>query len=447
MGEGLVVYGATSEQIQAYYFFVLLAFAYQIIKNRRHLFFIFIILLFYNGLASFAGKDIQNYYRILLTIISIFWLLKTKSLQLIRSRRIIYMSFILFSMTFLYTAYLNNDYLFIILSQYSRYFILFALFLVLLKFRDDHNFKLKIEKLVYEILNIQVLLTIIKLLLMGPRESLVGSIASQGGAIATSLPILGFMFIWIKRNGLLTVKDWIFVLGLLLIGAASVKRAIWFVFPIIFMALTFYIPKRKIPAKIIILSTLFVPIIFYIGIRLNPTLNRDHKIWGSFEWDYVITYAISYTFGNGGSHEDPVGRGGATIFMFNKLINNDLTKQDWIGNGLRYIYTTNYEEFKNLDLEISNKGSATGAFQTLISNGYLGVFTLVLFALSLLSKTRNRRLKYVFIGLFIWEYFLYTGILIRDIALSFLFTYCILLSDVEFGKLSTKNRTPGQKKI
>ncbi|KKK52932.1 hypothetical protein LCGC14_3099890, partial [marine sediment metagenome] len=66
---------------------------------------------------------------------------------------------------------------------------------------------------------------------------------------------------------------------------------------------------------------------------------------------------------------------------------------------------------------------------------------------SLLSKTRNRRLKYVFIGLFIWEYFLYTGILIRDIALSFLFTYCILLSDVEFGKLSTKNRTPGQKKI
>ena len=28
---------------------------------------------------------------------------------------------------------------------------------------------------------------------------------------------------------------------------------------------------------------LIIPLIFYLGVRLNPTLNKEEKIWGSFD--------------------------------------------------------------------------------------------------------------------------------------------------------------------
>jgi hypothetical protein len=277
---------------------------------------------------------------------------------------------------------------------------------------------------------IQILLSIAKLIIIGPAESIVGSIASQGGAIATSLPMLGFMFIWLKKQGKLERNDWLVTLGLASIGFVSLKRAIWFIMPILIGLLMFYVPKRKIPNRVAILASLAIPLVFYFGIRLNPTLNKERKIWGSFDPGFALNYAKVYSFGENEQSEKGVGRGGATILLIEKFVNFDFNEKEWTGYGLRFIYAANYNEFQDLNLGINHIGSATGAFQTMVSNGYIGIIAILWFALSILLKTQNRRLRYVLVGFFCWEYFFYTGSVLREMSLSFLLIYLVLFSNI-----------------
>jgi hypothetical protein len=435
---GDIIWQEASIQVKIFYIFVLLAFVYTIIKYRKNKFSVLVILIFFNGLFAFFGKNIQNGYRIGLVLLTLYWLYKSDPFNYSKYGNVI-ISFVFFTLTFLFTSFNNSDYFFIIFSQYSRYFILFSLFFILKKYCSYVPFSLWLEKLIYDLLRIQVILSVVKLIIIGPTESIVGSVASQGGAVATSLPLLGFMVIWVNKRGKLERDDWFFIAGLGLIGFMSLKRAIWFIMPVLITLLMFYVPRRKIPNKVILLSVLAIPLIFYVGLRLEPTLNREGKIWGSFDPEYAFNYAQVYTFGEKDKNEKGAGRGGATLLLFDKIVNNDIGEKDWTGYGLRFIYAVDYNEFQDLNLGINHLGSATGVFQTMVSNGYLGIVALLWFIISMLLKTKNRRLRTVIILFFCWEYFLYTGIVIRELSLSFLLIYVVIASD--YNVVATKEGT------
>ena len=203
--------------------------------------------------------------------------------------------------------------------------------------------------------------------------------------------------------------------------------------PIIVALFMFYIPRRRIPRKILLISLLAVPFIFYLGVRFNPTLNKEEMIGGSFDPKYAIEYANNYMFGNEETKKQGTGRGGATLLLYNKLTSSELGSADWFGYGLRFIYATNYEEFDDLNFGISTKGAATGVFQSFVSSGFLGIFVTFFFALAILVKTKNKRLRYVLIGFFCWEYFFYTGIILREYSLSFILIYLIIFSSRELS--------------
>jgi hypothetical protein len=433
---GDIIWQASSTSVKIYYLIVFLLFVYIILKYRRNKFSILIILIFFNGLFAFYGKNLQNAYRIGLVVLTLYWLYRTDPFKYSRLSNVI-ISFLFFTVTFLFTSFKNNDYFFIIFSQYSRYFILFSLFFILKKFCLNKSFSLWLEKLLYDLLFIQILLSAVKFLLLGPTESIVGSVASQGGAVATSLPLLGFIVIWLNKKGKLERNDWFFIAGLGFIGFMSLKRAIWFIMPVLISLLMFYVPRRKIPNKVIFFAILAIPFIFYAGLRLEPTLNREGKIWGSFDPEYAFNYAQVYTFGDKAKQEKGAGRGGATLLLFDKIIHNDLEANDLTGYGLRFIYAVDYNEFQDLNLGINHLGSATGVFQTMVSNGYLGIVALLWFIISMLLKTKNRRLKLVVILFFCWEYFFYTGIVIRELSLSFLLIYIVVLSDYKAIETNT----------
>jgi hypothetical protein len=444
MGEGLFVYGASQGQIRIYYIFVFVAFLFLVYRYRNKPFSLFLILLFSNGMFAYLGKNIQDIYKIIVTLFALFWMIRTKSLIFKKSRAFVLICFLFFTGTFLYTAITNGDYFTIIFSQYSRYFILFSLFLIFLNFRNSDKFRYNVEKVIYDILIVQIALSAIKLIIMGPRESLVGTVASQGGAIATILPMLAFMFLWIRKSGVLVRKDWWFIAGLLLIGFASIKRAIWFIMPVLLALFIFYIPKRKMPLNIVLLYVVAIPLVFYLGVRLNPTLNPEYKIWGSFNWNYAMNYAQRYNFGdeNENINVKPQGRVSTTLFLYNKFAQGNLSKEDWFGYGLRYMFATNYEEFAELGFDIKHKGSATGVFQTLISNGYIGIISIILLAISIVLQTKNKRLRNVLFIFFFWEYFFYTGIVFREYALAVLVVYTIVFSAITVRKKVTNSQIP-----
>lgn len=169
--------------------------------------------------------------------------------------------------------------------------------------------------------------------------------------------------------------------------------------------------------RVFLYTLLAVPLVFYLGIRFSPSLNKEGKVGGSFDINYALDYAQSYMFGEKENNQQGQGRGGATLLVFNKLIDGNLSENDWLGYGLRYMYTTDYTQFDELGLGISSKAAATGIFQTLVAGGYIGIIATIWFMFSLLIQTRNRRLRYVLIGIFCWEYIFYTGMIIRDLSL------------------------------
>ena len=427
------IFDASSNQILFYYLVVIIFFFHTLYKFRQDSFFVLIVFIFFMGLFVYAGKSVQNTYRILTVLYAIYLMQRTVKMKTFSKDPLIIISFIFFSLTFLLSSFMNKDNFTLMFSQYSRYLLIFLFYFILLQRMPNLMFQQKINQLLFRLIMIQILLSIVKMLVTGPMESIVGSLSFSGGANAAVIPILGFVFLWMYRRGNLQKNDWFLILGLVFIGFVNYKRAIWFIMPFFIVLFLFYVQRRKINRYLLILVIL-IPLIIYLGVRLNPTLNKEQKVWGSFDLKYALNYSRVYSFGNPEAREEQqvnVGRGGAMNYLFAKIVTGDLTKTDIFGKGLALMYVegAKNEEYFVEQYNINSIGSASGFFQFYVVFGFLGTFSTLLFVFSLVRKIKNKRIQFALICMFFWEFFLYTGVMIREPALSFLFIYLIVYSN------------------
>ena len=413
-------------------------------KYRKSLFHIYIILLCYPLIFDALGKEMTDIYRILTLIFTVWISINRKIFSSFKKGdNLITFFFILFSLSFIYFSSENGDTWTIIYSQYSRYFIAYCMWFLV---REDlyFNYRRKIPSLmslVYDIIIIQIVVSIGKLFIFSGRqmEGLVGTVFYIGGGAGTIIPIIGFIILWFNNKGVFSRKDWFNVIGLMLLGFLAAKRAIWFIMPVVILAFMFYIPRLKINSTVLI-AVFLLPIVFYFGVRLTPTLNPDKKIWGSFDAAFVFDYANKYQFGdesksnNGGVQ----GRGGATLLLWGKLKSDiPFTKQDFFGQGLTNMYTTTYEEFNKLNNEIEMKGDATGVYQSYYTTGFIGVFLTILLFFSMLWSIKIKRLRWVMIGIVAWDYLMYAGLFFRFPTFMFMIIFIIHYSNYLNRKLIT----------
>jgi hypothetical protein len=429
------IWNVSAGRVQLYYFLVILILIYSLYKYRNNGLFILIILTFFLGLFVYLGKNVQDIYRIITVILGIYLAQKSGSLGLVSKYPFITFSFFLFSVFFLQFSYYHHDGFNLMFSQYSRYFLLFLFFLILQKKLHLPSFCENMNKFIYFLILLQIILSVAKFLITGPMESIVGSLAFSGGSYGATFPLLAFVFLWFFRRGNFTRKDWIFIIGLVFIGFVNYKRAIWFIMPLVIGVFMFYIQRKKVPINLLLLSVILIPLIFYLGVRLNPTLNKEEKVWGSFNLGYAIDYTREYSFGK----EEPysgsktgIGRGGASINLFRNLLNGNLSDGDWTGYGLTLMYVDAAKDDKYIKemLNINSIGSATGFLQTYVVFGLIGVMVTLLWGVSLLLQIKNIRIRIALSGIFLWEYFFYTGSILREPALSFLLIYLILYSNL-----------------
>ena len=176
--------------------------------------------------------------------------------------------------------------------------------------------------------------------------------------------------------------------------------------------------------------------IFYIGVRLNPTLNKEGRIGGSFDLKYVKQYVEIYNFGKKG-YADEIqlgsGRGGATLLLWNKLFDaNTFSFNDYLGFGLKTVYTTDYEQFDEEKFGVNSKGSITGVFQSYISTGYIGVLLSILLIYSIAALIREPRIRITILLLIYYDYFFYSGLILRTQGFLILLFFIILYSNKQF---------------
>jgi hypothetical protein len=424
-------------RVSLYYFIVLLTFLYIIFKNRSSSIKVLIILCFYSGLAAFYGKTIENPFKIIVVILSIYILLKYNGLKgLNRGENFLLIVFILFSVSFFYSAIVNGDYFNLIFSQYGKYVTPICFLLVFQRLLAKSAERiLSLNTLFINLLTIQIILSFVKIPTIGLQETIVGSISYLGGGIATVIPVLGFILLWLNRQGEIRRRDWRYIILLIFIAFASLKRAIWFIMPVIIIIFMYYIP-RKIKVSHLLYVLPLIPLIFYAGVRLNPTLNKEGKIGGSFDLQYVLDYTQKYSFGKSSEKskfQPGTGRGGATLLLLTKLINNQpLTSNDYWGTGLRGVYTTDYDQFEDKKYGVSSKGSVTGVFQSYITSGFVGIAITILFIISIISLIKEPRIRISVALLMFWDYLFYSGLILRSQVLFILIFYIIIYSNLQF---------------
>lgn len=426
-------------------FFVTILLVYMLWKYRKDNISLLFILLSWPRVFVFYGKTIENMYKIAVLLMCIYFFYQLYAYRFYQKReRRIAITFVLFSIQFMLSVLLyTQNTITIILSQYSRYIEILLLYFIVKQIIYNGKCN-QLLSLFYDIGLMQILISIVKMFTVSfSQEGLVGSFSIIGGAMGTTIPILWFVILWYYRKGKFTNKDWLYILGLFLVGFTSGKRAVMFILPIVLAAFMIYVPKLRLKGSTIAMTILLVPLLLYCGVRLTPTLNPENKIWGSFDWEYAMGYAETYQFGkeglqgqaavldqtnseqvqsNGGyvgegsNKIEASGRGGATIAMLRLLIGEHETiDQDWWGLGFNNMYSTDYEEFDKLPLtiHINHKGSATGVFQSYVTTGLLGVLCTILFSFAFLFYCRHKRIKYVLLAICVWEYFMYTGMIFR----------------------------------
>lgn len=425
--------------------FVTIALVYLLWKYRRDYTALLFILLSFPRAFMFYGTAAHNLYKVAMLVLCLYFFYQLHAQRSYQQRDIwILLTFALFSLQFVLSVLLfTQNTITIIVSQYARYVETLLLYFIIKRLiyqgRGD-----SLLQLFYDIGLMQILLSVVKIPLIGwQMEGLVGSFTIIGGAQGTTIPILWFIILWRHKRGQFGKWDWLYVLGLLLVGFTTGKRAVMFILPLVVAAFMIYVPKLKLKGSTIAMTIILVPLLFYLGVRLTPTLNPEHQIWGSFDWEYAMGYAETYQFGKEGlqgqtealeqaSSErlqyaggvigkdtdviEAEGRGGATIALIRLLIGQHTTiDQDWWGLGFGDMYNVNYEEFDKLPLtiHINHAGSATGFFQSYVTTGILGALCTILFCFSFLFYCRHKRLKYVLLAICAWEYFMYTGFIFR----------------------------------
>jgi hypothetical protein len=203
---------------------------------------------------------------------------------------------------------------------------------------------------------------------------------------------------------------------------------------IIFMFM-YFVPKKISLTRLLYYLPL-IPLIFYAGVRLSPSLNKEGKIGGSFDLQYTLDYVQDYSFGNTSEinkAQPAQGRGGATVLLWDKLFSSkSLSFNDYWGFGLQEIYTVDYEKFDKNKFGISDKGAASGIFQSYIVAGYVGIFVTILLMISVLGMIKEPRIRLTMALLLSWDYFFYSGLILRAQALFILLFFIIIYSNLQF---------------
>lgn len=403
-----------------YYFGIMwLLVAYVFYKFKVDKWFWFVFLLFMPNSFEFLG--IKLLYRVVLIFYTLFMFFSTKAYLYVKRYVLINITFILWTIWFFLSCFFTDQKIFMSFSQYSMYTLfVFLCFYIVHTIQYGSPIYNRIVRVSKYFLVLQSILAIVKLLLwriLG--EGLVGTLTIHGGAPNNVFPIVGFLLIWAYKNGKLTYKDWFFCLFLLVSPILGGKRSIWFFY--ILVVGSVYIFMRRNFNFVKLVKTIFVIlpflfIVFYFGVRLNPTLNPEGIFWGSFDLEYVFDYSKGYIYGDS---DNKSGRAG----MFFLLMEGNTSGIPIFGLGLD-IFKFSYEDFaKTTNIISNNRGEIAAMVEYIYSFGLVGALLFCLFQFSFFFAIKNLKLRWIVIVFLFIEMILFYNALFKTQVVLFLLLF------------------------
>ncbi|MBR1996075.1 MAG: hypothetical protein IJ989_02345 [Paludibacteraceae bacterium] len=414
-------------------------------KYRENLFSILIILIAFAGTIAYwipRGIQLMN---IMTVLLSTYLIARNQIGGIFSHFRYLIIAFLVFSLYFVFDNLLvHGDKILFVFSQYSKYYVPFVCLLLFIHYaRKDIIYLRYINHLIGVLLLIQVGMSIYKFILIGHHwEGMVGTFGGvRGGGTGTSFPLVALC--WVALNSNMDIrnwKSWLFIAGLLLLGIAAGKRAVILLFPILFMALSAFVCKKKYSNRVWIVIAA-APLLFYLGVRLTPTFNPENKVWGTFDLEYMLNFTENYAMGeveDGKEREKYTGRIGSALTFWNifKDIDN-YSAQTLLGEGVERAYTSAenrdaYNQFGQY-YGLNHRGDITGVLMLYIAIGVLGVVLFVIYYWFLFRLVRYKRLRCVLFILVMFDFVFYNSFSIRDPFVNMLMMFTIVYSLIQYS--------------
>ncbi|MDD3563781.1 MAG: hypothetical protein PHR32_08925 [Candidatus Cloacimonetes bacterium] len=408
------IHAIPANQLYLYYFLLFALYLFFLRKIKPTYLTATIMLLFNQGfLASLFGNIGIQLTKAVFVFLIFMLLMKTKISGLTRKERSTFWIFVGFTGLFFLNYILNQVNLVWALYQYYKYFFPVALYYAIkgLKLSDTDN--KYYSHLIIKLLWFQIVFSVLKLLVFGLRENIIGSLSNTGGGIGIGYAIMGTIMYWVMRGERFKGKDWLFVILLLIIPVASNKRAIWLIYPLIIALLMLNRISRQTSRKISTVIIL-IPIIIYVGFRLNPTLNPEKKLWGSFDMEYALDYALSYSGASEEklSEEYAQGRLGASSAILANTIRDPLNREFLLGFGKSRGGGVS-DEFRPEDygLMVGTMISSIGAM--IIQMGWLATLLIISVFLRLIYTIPDRKIARIVALYVLWDIIFYSGSMIN----------------------------------
>ena len=404
------------EQIEPiYYFIVLLSMFFAFYRLGVTKYSVLIILVFWSGLFGFLGSGVFNIYQVVVFLYAFYLFLEKVFKKYHKIEVWVNAIFILFSISFWYSYAIHGGEILTILSQYFfKYGIPFLFFHGFKDVLFNIKKRERIKYLLLQVLFIQIFLSLAKLALFGFNvERNVGSIEYGSGAFAVVLPMACLFFYWVIKNNKLKDKDWIIIASFFIIAIASGKRAPVLMFPI-FAFLLYYYAGGKFNIKSVLKFAPLLFLIFYLGIRLTPTLNPEREVWGTFDVGHVVEYSLNYNFGvrsfrEIGLDSDLRGRGGGLFLVLQpERLGFSNTKELLFGHGLYEVAVREGGRFTGAgDYLLQHQGLVGELIRLFYSLGLFGLLSITLMGFIFLKTMKDIKLRRLLILYFIWDLFMY----------------------------------------
>lgn len=429
-----VTYNAISKiQLVLYNVLLMAVFLYLFWRYRNSSLAQCIVLIFMPGVFSdlghifSLGNSMSHIYKVCV-IVWVFFLSRRYGYN--KKNNAVLLCFVIYILYFFFiSVFSHDDNLGLVFSQILNYTIPVAMFLVVDAFLIKYRFRgmVLLNMVLRDLIIAQIVFCGIKLLILqAAQEGWVGSLTGiRGGGAGTSFPLLCLLWLAVNTRMKFTWKNLLLMIGFLFIGFMTGKRAVWLLFPLLYAILMAYYNIHTVPQflKISVPLLLFAVMFFYFGLRLSPTLNPEHKVWGSFDPLYAYNYALNYSGGtrtNMGDIEVEEGEGrlGAVVLFWNDLVHVfDYDKQKLFGVGNEYIKYADYKYYSNKDyyFGVSYRGGITGIVMMYFISGLFGVFLFLLYYMQIMFRIPQKGFRWILIGMAMFDFVFYNGQIVGNI--------------------------------
>lgn len=299
--------------------------------------------------------------------------------------------------------------------------------------------KEKLLKLLMILFLIQIPAALIKLVVIGTQEKIIGAMSIQSGSLATIMPIMAISYLIASYLEFKKIKDLVLILLFIGIGLISNKLGILFYVMILFIALSYFYSLKytkgfnlfnvtfvkKMMAVLVILILIFVAFV-----SLNPRANPEGVVGGSVDIEYLINFVDKYQHLK---YEDNriegEGRFEAPVVALDRMNSQGLI-HILFGFGPGDILKSAFNPYKHPLREKYNigYGGRLGLVWVMMQLGLVGVIVFVLFHLVLFERLwrvyiiesigiKERALVLGILGfpvIYMLDFFTYSAVLIME---------------------------------